>query len=78
MNEGIDRTKSNRSKEYMTCHYWFLYHGSRLQDSVVFFVFFCLCFLSQPFTNHRTAGEVGGHSFNSSLPISPVSHTPTY
>ena len=77
MNEGIDCTKSNRSKEYMVCHYWFLYHGSRLQDSV-FFGFFCLGFLSQPFTNHRTAGEGGGHSFNSLLPIPPISHTPRH
>ena len=29
--------------------------------------FFCLRFLSRPFTNHRTAGEGGGHFFNSSL-----------
>ena len=40
MNEGIDRTKSNRRKEYMICHYWFFYLGSRLQDSVFFFFFF--------------------------------------
>ena len=29
------------------------------------FFFFYLCFLSQPFTNKRTAGEEGGHVFNS-------------
>ena len=26
----------------------------------------------QPFTNHRTAGEEGGHFFNSSLPLPPA------
>ena len=31
------------------------------------FFFFYLVFLSQPFTNHRTADEGGGHLFNSSL-----------
>ena len=34
--------------------------------------FFYLGFLSQPFTNHRTAGEGGGHFFNSSLPLLPA------
>ena len=24
---GIDLTKSNNSKEYMICHYWFFNHG---------------------------------------------------
>ena len=37
--------------------------------------FFYLGFPSQPFTNHRTAGEGGGHFFNSSLPLPPASHT---
>ena len=40
-----------------------------------FFFFFYLGFLSRPFTNHRTAGEGGGHFFNSSLPLPPVSQT---
>ena len=41
-----------------------------------FFVFFFyLGFLSRPFTNHRTAGEGGGHFFNSSLPLPPASQT---
>ena len=31
--------------------------------------FFYLGFLSQPFMDHRTAGEGGGHFFNSSLPL---------
>ena len=35
--------------------------------------FFYLGFLSQPFTNHRTAGEGGGHFFNFSLPLPPDS-----
>ena len=36
-------------------------------------MFFYLGFLSQPFTNHGTAGEGGGYFFNSSLPLSPTS-----
>ena len=35
--------------------------------------FFHLVFLSQTFMNHRTAGEGGGHFFNSSLPLSLAS-----
>ena len=40
-------------------------------DSILFF--FCVGFFSQTFTNHRTAGEGGGHFFNSSLPLPPAS-----
>ena len=40
--------------------------------------FFQLGFLSQPFTNDRTAGEGGGHLFNSSLPLQPASQTLRY
>ena len=32
--EEIDPTESNRSKECMICHYWFLNHGFKFQDSV--------------------------------------------
>ena len=35
--------------------------------------FFYLDFLSRPVTNHRTAGEGGGHFFNFSLPLPPAS-----
>ena len=35
-------------------------------------------FLSRRFTNHRTAGEGGGHLFNSSLPLPPASQTLTH
>ena len=35
--------------------------------------FFYLGFLSRTFTNHRTAGEGGGHFSNSSLPLPPAS-----
>ena len=38
-------------------------------------IFFCLRFLSRAFTNHRTAGEGGGHSFNSSIPLPLASQT---
>ena len=34
LNEGIDPTKSNKSKECMICHYWFFNHGFKFQDSV--------------------------------------------
>ena len=34
MSEGIDPAKSNKSKECMICHYWFLNHGFKFQDSV--------------------------------------------
>ena len=33
---------------------------------------FYLGFLSRTFTNHRSAGEGGGHFFNSSLPLPPT------
>ena len=38
-----------------------------------FSFFFYLGFLSQPFTNQRTAGEGGRYLFNSSLPLLPAS-----
>ena len=42
--------------------------------------YFSQGFLSQTFTNRRTAGEGGGHVFNSSLPVAPAlqkfSHSP--
>ena len=43
---------------------------------ISFFYLFYLGFLSQKtFTNHRTAGEGGGHFFNSSLPLPSASQT---
>ena len=45
---------------------------------VAFFFFFYLGFLSQTFTNYRTAGEGGEHFINSSLPLPPASQTLTY
>ena len=39
--------------------------------------FFYLGFLLWTFVNHRTAGEGGGHLFNSSLPVPPASDTLT-
>ena len=56
--------------------YLFKVNGRRLDKGVqffFFFFFFYLGFLSRTFTNHRTAGEVGGHFFNSSLPLPPAS-----
>ena len=38
------------------------------QEALIFFSFW-LGFLSQPFMDHRTAGEGGGHFYNSSLPL---------
>ena len=32
--EGIDLDKSNNSKEFMICHYFFFNHGFDFQDSV--------------------------------------------
>ena len=32
--EGIDPTKSNRSKEFMICRYCFFNHGFKFQNSV--------------------------------------------
>ena len=47
-----------------------------LQSQVFRISFFCLGFLSQiTFTNHRTAGEEGGHIWNSSLPLPSPSQT---
>ena len=40
-----------------------------------FFFFSYLGFLSRTFTIHRTAGESGGHLFNSSLPLPFASQT---
>ena len=37
------------------------------------FFFFYVGFLSRTFTNHRTAGEGGGHFINSSVPLPPAS-----
>ena len=34
ISEGIDSTKSYRSKECMICHYWLFNHGFEFQDSV--------------------------------------------
>ena len=37
ISEGIDPTKSNRSKESMMCHDWFFNHGFKFQH------FLCNC-----------------------------------
>ena len=34
ISERIDLAKSNRSKGYMICHYWFFNHGFKSQNSV--------------------------------------------
>ena len=34
ISEGIDPTKSNKSRECMICHYWFFNHGFKFQDYV--------------------------------------------
>ena len=34
ISEGIDLAKSNNSKEFMICHYWFFNHGFEFQNSV--------------------------------------------
>ena len=42
-----------------------------LINMIAFFVYLCL--VSQTFTNHRTAGEMGGHFLNSALPLPSTS-----
>ena len=34
ISEGIDPTKSNKSREWMICRYWFFNHGYKCQYSV--------------------------------------------
>ena len=34
ISEGSDLAKSNSSKEFMICHYWFFNHGFKFQDSI--------------------------------------------
>ena len=34
LREGINPTKSNRSKECMICYYWFFNHGFKFQNSI--------------------------------------------
>ena len=34
ISEGIDPTKSSKSKECMICYCWFFNHGFKFQDSV--------------------------------------------
>ena len=58
-----------------SCNYLVLQHFLNSAMKTQTFFFFYLGFLSRPFTNHRTAGEGGGHFFNSSLPLPPASQT---
>ena len=41
----------------------------------ILYIYFYVGFLSQTFTNHRTAGEGGGHFFDPSLPLPPALET---
>ena len=34
LSEGIDVAKSNNSKGYIVCHYWYFHHGFKFQNSV--------------------------------------------
>ena len=34
ISEGIDPTKSNTSRKYTICHYWFFNHAFKYQDTV--------------------------------------------
>ena len=47
---------------------------NRLRKEINKFYYY-LDFLSRTLTIHRTAGEVGGYLFNSSLPFPPASPT---
>ena len=42
---------------------------------IYIYIYIYLGFLSQTFTNHRTAGKGGGYFFNSSIPLLPASQT---
>ena len=46
---------------------------SVMKEFVFVLFFFYRGFFSRPFTIHRTAGEGGGHFFNSLLPLLPAS-----
>ena len=48
---------------------------NQFNQSMEISFFFHLDFLSQPFTNHKTAGEGEGHFFSPSLPLPPASQT---
>ena len=52
-----------------------IYNKVFCQNSKQLFLFFYLALLSPTFTNYRTAGEGGGHFFNSSLSLPPASQT---
>ena len=43
--------------------------------AILISLIFYLCSFSQPFTDQRTAGEEGGHFFNSSVPLPAASQT---
>ena len=64
---------SNIKYDFFVRILWFF----RLKDLLIHVVvfFFYLGFLLRTFTNHRTAGEGGGHFFNSSLPLPSASQT---
>ena len=55
-----------------------LFNSNFASQSTPIFFFLYWGFLSQPFTNHRTAGEGGADFFNSPLPLPPASHTLTH
>ena len=63
---------------------WFWFHIVLILDFITkgdrhyYNFFFYMGFLSQPFKNHRTAGEGGRHFFNSSLPPPHASQTLTH
>ena len=71
--EQVDIAKCEHFLDY-------LFTSGMLQDvaygvTILKLFFSYLGFLSRRFTNHRTAGEGGGHFFNSSIPLPPVSQT---
>ena len=56
----------NISFEFASLNLCFIY---------IYIYFLYLGFLSRIFTNHRTAGEGGGHFFNCSLQLPPAAHS---
>ena len=61
--------------DYSNLFAWKVFKPDKIYEIYEIYIFFYLDFLSRTFVNHRTAGERGGHFFNSSLPNPLTSQT---
>ena len=61
--------------DYSNLLAWKVFKPDKIYEIYEIYIFFYLDFLSRTFVNHRTAGERGGHFFNSSLPNPLTSQT---